>query len=216
MGTSISYLDVTEFHRLQEQLLTSKRELEQAYEELQATVEELETTNEELQSTNEELETTNEELQSTNEELETMNEELQSSNEELETMNEELRHRSTELHQLNAFLETILSTMGLAVAVLDQDLRVQIWNGQARELWGLAPEEAEGQNVLALDIGLAVERLKPAARAVLGGAEQEEMVVEATNRRGRAFQCRVTLLPLRSGSDGAVSGVIVKMASDGA
>jgi two-component system CheB/CheR fusion protein len=215
MGTSISYLDVTESHRLHEQLQASKRELEQAYEELQATVEELETTNEELQSTNEELETTNEELQSTNEELETMNEELQSSNEELETMNEELRHRSTELHQLNAFLETILSTMGLAVAVLDQELRVQIWNGQARELWGLAPEEVEDQNVLALDIGLPVERLKPAARAVLGGSEQEEMVVEATNRRGRAFQCRVTLLPLRSGRDGAVSGVIVKMASDG-
>ncbi|HTX12434.1 MAG TPA: CheR family methyltransferase, partial [Solirubrobacteraceae bacterium] len=84
MGTSITYLDVTETQRLEEQLAGSKRELEQAYEELQSTVEELETTNEELQSTNEELETTNEELQSTNEELETMNEELQSSNEELE------------------------------------------------------------------------------------------------------------------------------------
>ncbi|HTU85702.1 MAG TPA: CheR family methyltransferase, partial [Solirubrobacteraceae bacterium] len=84
MGTSVTYLDVTESHRLEEQLAGSKRELEQAYEELQSTVEELETTNEELQSTNEELETTNEELQSTNEELETMNEELQSSNEELE------------------------------------------------------------------------------------------------------------------------------------
>ena len=94
MGTSIAYIDVTEAHRLQDQLTGSKRELEQAYEELQSTVEELETTNEELQSTNEELETTNEELQSTNEELETMNEELQSSNEELETMNEELRHRT--------------------------------------------------------------------------------------------------------------------------
>ena len=94
MGTSIAYIDVTEAHKLQDQLTGSKRELEQAYEELQSTVEELETTNEELQSTNEELETTNEELQSTNEELETMNEELQSSNEELETMNEELRHRN--------------------------------------------------------------------------------------------------------------------------
>jgi two-component system, chemotaxis family, CheB/CheR fusion protein len=94
MGTSVAYIDVTEPHRLQDQLATSKLELEQAYEELQSTVEELETTNEELQSTNEELESTNEELESTNEELETINEELQSSNKELETMNEELRHRT--------------------------------------------------------------------------------------------------------------------------
>ena len=106
---------------LQDQLSGSKRELEKAYEELQSTVEELETTNEELQSTNEELETTNEELQSTNEELETMNEELQSTNEELETMNEELRHRTRELNEVNGFLETILTTIGLAVAVLDRD-----------------------------------------------------------------------------------------------
>ena len=115
MGTSLAYVDVTDPHRLQEQLASSKRELEQAYEELQSTVEELETTNEELQSTNEELETTNEELQSTNEELETMNEELQSTNEELETMNDELRHRSMELNDMNSFLETVLTTLGMAV-----------------------------------------------------------------------------------------------------
>ena len=112
MGTSVAYVDVTETHRLQDQLTGSKRELENAYEELQSTVEELETTNEELQSSNEELETMNEELQSTNEELETMNEELQSSNAELETMNEELRHRTREVNDVNGFLETILSTIG--------------------------------------------------------------------------------------------------------
>ena len=41
MGTSITYLDVTDTHRLEEQLAGSKRELEQAYVELQSTVEEL-------------------------------------------------------------------------------------------------------------------------------------------------------------------------------
>jgi two-component system CheB/CheR fusion protein len=212
MGTSITYIDVTESHRLQDQLTGSKRELEQAYEELQSTVEELETTNEELQSTNEELETTNEELQSTNEELETMNEELQSSNEELETMNEELRHRTGELNDVNAFLETILTTIGLAVAVLDRNQRVQIWNGQARELWGLTAAEAEDEHLMALDIGLPVDKLHQQLRDTLTGRSQrEEVVVEATNRRGRAFSCRVTLLPLGSTSDGTVSGVIMMM-----
>ena len=130
-------------------------------------MEELETTNEELQSTNEELETTNEELQSTNEELETMNEELQSSNEELETMNEELRHRTEEVNDVNLFLETILGTIGLAVAVLDRNQRVQIWNGKAREMWGVTPDEAEDEHLLALDIGLPIDELKRELRAAI-------------------------------------------------
>jgi two-component system CheB/CheR fusion protein len=212
MGTSIAYLDVTDPHRLQEQIVAAKRDLEQAYEELQSTVEELETTNEELQSTNEELETTNEELQSTNEELETMNEELQSSNEELETMNEELRHRTTEVNDMNAFLETILTTMGMAVAVLDREQHVQIWNGQAGELWGVHAEEAEDQHLMSLDIGLPLETLRSELRSILAGkAEREELVVDATNRRGKPFQCRVTLLPLGEARDGNVPGAVMLM-----
>jgi two-component system, chemotaxis family, CheB/CheR fusion protein len=212
MGTSIVYVDVTEAHRLKEQLTSSKRELEQAYEELQSTVEELETTNEELQSTNEELETTNEELQSTNEELETMNEELQSSNEELETMNEELGHRTQEVNDINSFLETILATIGFAVAVVDRNSRVQIWNGKARELWGVTPEEAEDHYLLSLDIGLPLDELRQQLRATLAGqSEREEVVLEATNRRGNPFQCRVTFLPLTDASDGSAPGVIMMM-----
>jgi two-component system CheB/CheR fusion protein len=212
LGTSITFEDVTHAHALRNELSTSKQELEQAYEELQTVVEELETTNEELQSTNEELETTNEELQSTNEELETMNEELQSSNEELETMNEELRHRSVELDEINAFLETILTTVGLAVAVLDGRQYVQIWNAQARELWGLSPDEAEDQHLLTLDFGLPVEKLRQPLRSMLtDGSSREELVLDATNRGGRQFQCRVTILPLHAAADGDVSGLVVMM-----
>jgi two-component system CheB/CheR fusion protein len=204
MGTSLSYTDVTDAHSLHEQLGVSKRELEGAYEELQSTVEELETTNEELQSTNEELET--------------MNEELQSSNEELETMNDELRHRSLELNDLNQFLETILTTIGLAVTVIDRDQHVQIWNGEARELWGLTADETEDRHLLSLDFGLPVEQLKQQLRAVLRmESAREEVVLDATNRRGRQIQCRVTILPLggvpSGGSDGAPSGAIVMMES---
>ncbi len=212
MGTVITYSDITDVQRLQDELTTSKRDLENASEELQSTVEELETTNEELQSTNEELETTNEELQSTNEELETMNEELHSANEELETMNEELRHRTLELNDTNTFLEAILTTIGVAVAVLDRHQHVRIWNGQAYELWGLTSEEVEDQNLLALDFGLPVEKLKPMLRACLSdGSKSQEATVEATNRRGRKFRCRVTCLPMGNDRDGEVSGVIMMM-----
>jgi two-component system CheB/CheR fusion protein len=212
LGTSISYADVTQARRLQQEIETSKRELEEAYEELQSTVEELETTNEELQSTNEELETTNEELQSTNEELETMNEELHSSNEELETMNDELRHRTLELNDVNAFLETILTTIGFAVAVLDRNQRVQVWNSQARELWGLSAEEVEDKHLLSLDFGLPVEKLKPYLHASGGDdGDRHEVVLDAINRRGKTFQCRVTVLPLGDNRDGDSTGIILMM-----
>ncbi len=197
VGTSITYLDVTDTHRLEEQLAGSKRELEQAYEELQSTVEELETTNEELRSINEVLGTTNEELQSTNAEL--------------ETMNEELRHRTEEVNNVNSFLDAILSTIGLAVAVIDRNQRVQIWNSKARELWGMTPEEAEDEHLLSLDIGLPLDKLRVKIRDTLSGeCTREEVVLDATNRRGEPFQCRLTLLPL-GGTDGNTSGVIMMM-----
>ena len=160
LGATISFADATRSAQVDEEYERSKVQLETAYEELQSTVEELETTNEELHSTNEELETTNEELQSSNEELETMNEELQSTNDELETMNDEQVQRSTELDRVNLFLEGILSSIGVGVAVLDNDQRVQVWNGNAEEQWGLRADEVEGQHFLGLDIGLPVEHLR--------------------------------------------------------
>jgi two-component system CheB/CheR fusion protein len=212
LGTSITYQDVTASHQLRLEINTAQQELEEAYEELRSTVEELETTNEELQSTNEELETTNEELQSTNEELETTNEELQSSNEELETINDELRHRSLELNEMNAFLETILATIGVAVAVLDRHQHVQIWNGEARDMWGITVDEATDQHMLGLDIGLPMEELRPMLREMSqDGDGRIERVVEATNRRGRRFACRLVCLPLLAGADGKASGTVVMM-----
>src|SRR5207248_1847328 len=138
--------------------------------------EELETTNEELQSTVEELETTNEELQSTNEELETMNEELQSANEELQTINEELRDRSDELNHVNGFLQSILASLKGAVAVLDRDLAVLVWNDHAEEVWGLRNEEVQGKPFLNLDIGLPMDGLRPVLRETLNGTDGKHPV----------------------------------------
>lgn len=212
VGTAVNYIDVTQSQRLRDELQHSKQELQQAYDELQSTVEELETTNEEMQSTSEELETTNEELQSTNEELETINEELQSANEELETMNDELHVRSVELDEVNVFLETILSSMGVAVAVLEGDLRVRLWNQHAEELWGVRRDEVIGEQFLGLDIGLPVVRLAEIAhQAVAATPERGELVLDAVTRRGRAIRCRVATLPLIAGD---TDGVIVIMEED--
>jgi two-component system CheB/CheR fusion protein len=99
---------------------------------------------------------------------------------------------------------------------------VQVWNRGAEELWGVRHDEAAEQHFLALDIGLAPERLAPALRAVLGGSSDKETTrLEAVNRRGRAIVCDTTVMPLvlRGDAGGELRGAIVLMedhAVDGA
>lgn len=197
LGVLVVFQDETRYYQLQQKLLRSTQEVETAYEELQTANEELETTNEELQSTNEELETTNEELQSTNEELETMNEEIQSSNEELQATNDELRARTDEFKCVNAFLESILTSLQMGMVVLSNRLSVQLWNGEAVNLWGIPSNEAEGYFFFDLDLGLPVEQLREPVRACQNGAsDYQEIVLEAVNRRGQSIHCRVICTPL--------------------
>src|SRR5262249_6139922 len=211
LGVSISFADVTRTHEMHGELERSRRELETAYEEIQSTVEELETTNEELQSTNEELETTNEELQSTNEELETMNEELQSTNEELETINTELEDRTRQLNTANLFYGSTLESLRAGVVVLSQDLHVESWNSEAEEMWGLRADEVRGKPLFTLDIGLPTDRLAPTIRdALKSDNEFAEIVLDATNRRGKTFRCKVVCSPMRD-DGGAPDGVILLM-----
>jgi two-component system, chemotaxis family, CheB/CheR fusion protein len=214
LGVGISFVDVTRDRRVRDELAHANTELERAYEELQSLNEELETTNEELQSTNEELETTNEELQSTNEELETMNEELQSTNDELQAINEELRGRTEELDQSNSFLGTVLRSLGSAVIVLNEDLRVRIWSPGAEDLWGLRPDEAQSRELLSLDIGLPVAEITPMLKLVLddltadGIARPEPQRVTAVNRRGKTVGLQIAASAMRT-EEGGISGIIL-------
>ena len=183
LGVSIAFHDVTRFIQLQEALQGSRQDLE--------------TTNEELQSTNEELETTNEELQSTNEELETMNEELQSTNEELQTINNELSERTTELNRTNIFLVCILKSLQTGILVIDNNFNILVWNYMVEDLWGLRTDEVLGKSLFSLDIGLPVEQLRSPIRESLSGKQQfQEMILDATNRRGRQIKCYLAITPL--------------------
>jgi two-component system CheB/CheR fusion protein len=216
LGAAITFIDTTAAKRLQEQLERTNQELEAAYEELQSTNEELETTNEELQSTIEELETTNEELQSTNEELETMNEELQSTNEELTTMNDELRQRGDELNQVNGFFDSVLTSLRGAVVMVDPQIQILVWNKKAEDLWGLREDEVAGKQLVSLDIGLPVEKLKQPLKACIGGTKDSvELALDATNRRGRPFRCRVLCMPLASNGERPRGAIVVMEDVDG-
>jgi two-component system CheB/CheR fusion protein len=150
-----------------------------------------------------------EELEHANQGLEDAYTELQSTNEELQTINDELAQRTTELNQLNAFLESIWAGLGGAVAVLDPDLRVLVWNRGSEDLWGVRQEEVQGQHFLNLDIGLPLDKVRPALRASMSGDDGTQTVkVEATNRRGKPIDVRVTCSPL-VGDHKDVHGVIM-------
>jgi two-component system, chemotaxis family, CheB/CheR fusion protein len=214
LGVSIAFHDVTAARALLDELGHANRQLESAYQELQSTNEELETTNEELQSTVEELETTNEELQSTNEELETTNEELQSTNDELQTINDTLRERTIELDAVNDFLESILTSIRAGVVVVDLEMRILAWNRGAENLWGLRQEEAKGEHLLNLDIGLPLGELRPVVREALTDAAFDTVLrMKAVNRRGRPIAVRVVCGSLRSPS-GLVQGAILVMEAE--
>lgn len=209
-GLCIAVRDTTRFRELNDELKRAYDELETAYQELEATNEELETTNEELHSTVEELETSNEELQATNEEFETMNEELHATNEELEALNEQLRDKSDELDLVNAYLEAIVASLRVAMAVVDREKRVEVWNELAWELWGLREDEVRGRPLTDLEIGLPLEQLRERLDLALQGGEPEATMLEARDRLGFPLQCRVTCASLYD-STAELRGAILLM-----
>src|SRR5438874_1291671 len=188
LGASITFMDVTDSNRLYRELERSKQELEPASEE---------------------LESTNEELQSSNEELETMNEELESTNTELQAINTELQQRSIQLDRLNSFMEQIMANLDVGVAVLDRDLRIQLWNRRAEDMWGVRAGETVGQPMLALDIGLPLAELAgPIQSCLSGGNGHQSLTLSATNRRGKQFTCRVQCSAM-SGAEGVRSVILL-------
>ena len=184
LGVNISFIDVTSYQNLRQEIDRYREELEAAQEE--------------LQTSNEELETTNEELQSTNQELETMNEELQSSNEEMHSTNEELNIRTEELNRVSTFMESILTSLKMGMVVLDSRLSIQLWNNRTTELWGLRVEEVRDRFFFDLDIGLPVEQLRGMIRSCQTGEnDYQEVTLKAIDRRGKTVDCRIICTPLK-------------------
>jgi two-component system CheB/CheR fusion protein len=122
-----------------------------------------------------------------------------------------MRRRTDELNDANAWMSSILTSLRLGVVVLDREMRIRGWNRKSKELWGLREDEVLGHRLMQQEIGLPVQRLKGPIDACLEGrSQQEELVVDATNRRGRAIQVRITCTPL-VGPEGDVRGAIALM-----
>lgn len=102
-----------------------EQELRTTRVQLQSTIDDLEVANEELKSSNEEHQSVNEELQSSNEELETAKEEMQSVNEEIQTINSEMVSKNEQLVTLNSDLKNLFESTEIATLFLDGQLRVK-------------------------------------------------------------------------------------------
>jgi two-component system CheB/CheR fusion protein len=70
-------------------------------------------------------------------------------------------------------LEAVFGSLRTGVVVLDNDLRVQIWNKGAERMWGLSEEEARGKEFMTLEIGITVSQLEPLIRARLEGTHED-------------------------------------------
>jgi two-component system, chemotaxis family, CheB/CheR fusion protein len=75
----------------------------------------------------------------------------------------------------NAFLGAILLSLKRGVVVVDRNYIIMMWNRMAEELWGLRFDEAKGQSLLNLDIGLPVRQLRRPIEACMNN--------DAENRR---------------------------------
>jgi two-component system CheB/CheR fusion protein len=187
IGINITLADVTESWELRNQV-------EQINQQLKSTNEELKTSNIQLQATNEELETTNEEVQSSNEELETINEELQSTNNELQSVNEEVRLRTEEYNRANNFLNAILLSLRGAIIVIDRESNVLAWSAKSEEMWGLRADEVQNKPLFNLDFGLPLEQIRePINNCLNHDQTQQDFVISAVNRRGKTFDCRLSI-----------------------
>jgi two-component system, chemotaxis family, CheB/CheR fusion protein len=207
---------VTQLYRINQQLVDSNRELAEANEDLRITNEQLLVSNEEAQAAAEEIETLNEELQTTNEELETLNEELQATVEELNATNEDMQARTIELQDERALsenerarLQTVLVSMGEAVALIDRRGQIVLMNHACRDLFGddlsrFVPETDEGEM-------LSDER-NPVQRAMHGESFVTQFIVRLSDSERRWFEA--SSRPVQDGNESPGSVIVIRDITD--
>lgn len=182
-----------------------RAELASTKDSLQAIIEEQEAANEEIKSANEEIESSNEELQSTNEELETAKEELQSTNEELSTVNDELNNRNQEISRINNDLNNLLSSIHIAVVMVDNALIIRRITPLAGKLFNIIPGDI-GRKLSDINPNLELPELPAMIRSVIDQLTPMERNVR--DRDGKLYSMRVR--PYRT-RDNVIDGVVIAL-----
>ena len=188
--------EVTRVVELEQELQTTRTELQNAIRNLETSVEEQKALNEEALSVNEEF-------QSANEELLTSKEELQSLNEELVALNGQLQESLERQRTTANDLQNILYSTDVATLFLDSALNIRFFTPATRLLFNLIPSDV-GRPLADLYSLAADTALLNDARTVLQTLTPIEHEIEA--RTGAWYLRRI--LPYRT-KDNHVEGVII-------
>jgi two-component system CheB/CheR fusion protein len=181
-----------------------EQELRTTRAQLQSTIDELEVANEELKSSNEEHQSVNEELQSSNEELETAKEEMQSVNEEVQTINSEMASKNDQLTTLNSDLKNLLESTEIATLFLDGHLRVKSYTPGVTDIFHLRDADI-GRPVTEIVSLLDYSELQRDVKTVLRKLTIVERQVKL-KETGATFTLRVR--PYRT-IDNVIDGVVL-------
>ena len=181
---------------MEQDLLTTRTQL-------QSTIDELETANEEMKSSNEEYQSVNEELQSSNEELETAKEEMQSVNEELQTINAEMASKNEQLTRLNSDIKNLLESTEIATLFLDESLRIKSFTRGISDLFSVRDSDL-GRPITEISSLLNYDELQQDVKTVLRKLIMTERRVMLSDG-SMTFEMRVR--PYRT-IDNVIDGVV--------
>ena len=180
-----------------------EQELETTRDDLQGTIEEMESANEELKASNEEVMSMNEELQSANEELETSKEELQSLNEELSTVNSQLHDKVTEVESASNDMANLLNATHIATVFLDAGLRIKLFTPPATRMFKLIATDV-GRPIGDLVTRFTDDGLLREAQELLRDLTPREKEIPTEDGRW----CVRRIMPYRT-LDNRIDGVVI-------
>ena len=180
-----------------------EQELETTRTELQSAIDNLEMSGEEQRAINEEALSVNEEFQSTNEELLTSKEELQSLNEELTALNSQLQETLDRQRITSNDLQNVLYSTDVATLFLDIELNIRFFTPATTALFNLIPGDI-GRPLADLQSLSSDDALSDDARTVLKDLEPIDREIETT--AGCYFIRRI--MPYRADNN-RVEGVVI-------
>jgi two-component system CheB/CheR fusion protein len=181
-----------------------EQELRTTKFQLQSSTDEYEVVNEEMRSSNEEYQSINEELQSANEELETAKEEIQSVNEELQTINAEMASKNEQLTIVNSDLVNLLDSTEIATIFLDDNLRIKSFTPGITDIFPLRESDV-GRPITDIVTLLSYEDLRRDAQTVIRKLSVIERQVSLVGA-GMTFIMRIR--PYRR-VDNLIDGVVI-------
>jgi len=180
-----------------------EQELESTRTELQEALRNLEFATEEQKAVSEEALSVNEEFQSTNEELLTSKEELQSLNEELTALNSQLQETLERQRTTSNDLQNVLYSTDVATLFLDSGLNIRFYTPATKSLFNIISSDI-GRPLADLHSLAADSTLLSDAESILKGLAPVEREIQAQN--GASYIRRI--LPYRT-QDNGVKGVVI-------